>query len=167
MNKIAVDIIQEMNYSSLHQEHKHEARKMVERVETEIAPLIARINGIKATLSVYADAIAADMAMNDYIAELNELLNYSEDGTLELVEDTLTLIAEHERGASQIEMSKNVGNFEWCSNALKDIYGSFVDMKQDLPTLESLPAYQEMLDEQDAITRSDESFERDRHAGIF
>jgi hypothetical protein len=139
----------------------------VKRATIEIAPLIARINGIKATLSVYADAIAADMAMNDYIAELNELLNYSEDGTLELVEDTLTLIAEHERGASQIEMSKNVGNFEWCSNALKDIYGSFVDMKQDLPTLESLPAYQEMLDEQDAITRSDESFERDRHAGIF
>lgn len=139
----------------------------MKRATIEIAPLIARINGIKATLSVYADAIAADMAMNDYIAELNELLNYSEDGTLELVEDTLTLIAEHERGASQIEMSKNVGNFEWCSNALKDIYGSFVDMKQDLPTLESLPAYQEMLDEQDAITRSDESFERDRHAGIF
>jgi len=83
---------------------------MVERVETEIAPLIARINGIKATLSVYADAIAADMAMNNYIAELNALLEYSKDGTLELVEDTLTLIAEHERDASQIEMAKNVGS---------------------------------------------------------
>lgn len=105
----------------------------VKRKSVEIAPLIERINGIKATLSVYADAIAADMAMNDYISKLNELLNYSEDGTLELVEDTLTLIAEHERDAKEIKLSKDLGQFTWCVNALQDIYGSFIDMKADLP----------------------------------
>lgn len=105
----------------------------VKRTEVEIAPLIERINGIKETLSVYADAVAADIAMNDYIARLNELLNYSEGGTLELVEDTLTLIAEHERDALEIKICKEIGKFQWCSDALQSIYGSFVDMKGDLP----------------------------------
>lgn len=119
----------------------------VKRTTVEIAPLIERINGIKATLSVYADAVAADIAMNDYIAELNELVNYSEDGTLELVEDTLTLIAEHERNALEIKLSKEIGKFQWCSDALQDIYGSFVDMKADLPALESLELYKETMEE--------------------
>lgn len=119
----------------------------VKRTSVEIAPLIKRINGIKATLSVYADAVAADIAMNDYIAKLNELLNYSEDGTLELVEDTLTLIEEHEFNALEIRLSKELGNFSWCINALQDIYGSFVDMKEDLPPLESLELYKETLED--------------------
>lgn len=119
----------------------------VKRTSVEIAPLIERINGIKATLSVYADAVAADIAMNDYIEKLNELLNYSEDGTLELVEDTLTLIAEHERDALEIKLSKEIGKFQWCSDALQSIYGSFVDMKADLPPLESLELYKETMEE--------------------
>lgn len=119
----------------------------VKRTTVEIAPLIERINGIKATLSVYADAVAADIAMNDYIEKLNDLLNYSEDGTLELVEDTLTLIAEHERNALEIKLSKEIGKFQWCSDALQDIYGSFVDMKADLPPLESLELYKETMEE--------------------
>ena len=134
----------------------------VKRKTVEIAPLIESINGIKDILSVYDDAIAANMAMNDYIAKLNELLNYSENGTLELLVDTLELIAEHECDALEIKISKEIGKFQWCSNALQDIYGSFVDMADNLPTLDSLPAYNEMLDEQDRNQREHHAHEASR-----
>jgi hypothetical protein len=107
--------------------------KKHQNITVEVVPLIARVNGIKATLSVYADAIAADMAMNDYINKLQELLNYSKDETLELSHNTLALIAEHERNAKEIELAKSFGQFTWCVNALQDIYNSFWDMKADLP----------------------------------
>jgi hypothetical protein len=30
-------------------------------------------------------------------------------------------------------MSKDIGKFTWCADALQDIHNSFVDMKKDLP----------------------------------
>lgn len=124
----------------------------------EIDNIVSRVQGIKATIADFADAIAADTAINDYIAQLEVLREYT-DGNLELSADYMDFIAEHERDALEIARSRDLGQFTWCVNALQDIYGGFTDLTSNLPALDSLPLYNEMLDEQDGITQSDREFE--------
>ena len=127
-------------------------------IHLDIDQLITRVDGIKETISCYADAVAADAAITDYIKQLSMLQEYT-DGSLELPRDYLRLIEEHEFNAGDIENAKILGSFDYAYKCIQDIYGSFIDMKADLPTLDSLPLYNEMLNEQDGITQSDREFE--------